>query len=133
MEDQFSQINLVVAWLLTTIGFVSGSLMGLNFKFFDTEWLGGYAGLRRRLFRLGHIAFIGLALINFMFYFTVTTMNTTGQSVEAASWAFIVGGATMPLCCFLLGIYPRMKILFYIPVLSLLAGGFLTTWEVLVK
>ena len=124
-------VNLQAAWILVSLGFISGALLGLNFKFFNTEWLGGYSGLRRRLFRLGHIAFFGLALINIMFYMTVDGLALAGGSIEVASILFVVGAATMPTCCFLLGVFERLKVLFYVPVLSLMAGGFLTTWEVL--
>ena len=125
------QINLVLAWLWITLGFVAGAVMGFNFNFFDEGWLGGYATLKRRLYRLGHISFFGLAVVNLMFYFTVQTLTGPGQFVGVASWAFVIGAITMPLCCFTLAHLPKFKVLFYVPVISLMIGGLLTIVEVM--
>jgi hypothetical protein len=125
------QINLILAWLWIAMGFVSGSIIGFNFKFFKEDWQGGYSSLKRRLYRLGHISFFGLALINLMFYFTAQILITSSRTVEIASCAFIVGTITMPICCIIMANYPKLKILFYIPVISLITGGSLTFWEVI--
>jgi hypothetical protein len=45
------EFNLTLAWVWILLGFASGSLMGLNFKFFNIDWAGGYSGLRRRMYR----------------------------------------------------------------------------------
>ena len=131
MDIQSVQINLVFAWLWIVLGFVSGSMIGFNFKFFQTEWIGGYSGLRRRLYRLGHFSFFGLAFVNLLFYFTIKTVSTSGSLVTIASWSFIVGAVTMPVFCFTMAHYPKLKNLFYIPVISLIIGGFITFWEVM--
>lgn len=127
---QAVQINLGLAWLWIIFGFVAGSVLGFNFRFFGEAWLGGYNSLKRRLYRLGHISFFGLAVVNLMFYFTAQTLAVPGQFVDIASWAFVIGAITMPLCCFTLAHAPKLKILFYVPVISLMIGGFLTVVEV---
>ena len=131
MDLHTSQINLTLAWLWITLGFVSGSIIGFNFKFFQEDWQGGYSSLKRRLHRLGHISFFGLALINLMFHFTAQALIAPSHLVEVASWAFVVGAITMPICCFLMAYHPKLKHLFYIPVISLIIGGSLTFWEVI--
>src|SRR6478752_5122133 len=68
MNTPVAQPNLVLAWLWIMMGFGSGFWLGLNFH--QEHWLGGYASHKRRLYRLGHISFFGLALMNLMFYFT---------------------------------------------------------------
>ena len=131
MDTSTYQLNLHIAWLGILLGFVSGSLIGLNFKFFKKDWQGGYAGLRRRMMRLGHIAFFGLAIVNMMFHFTTQSLNIVSQTWVVASWAFVVGAIAMPICCFTMAVYPRLKNLFYFPVISLIIGGLLTFWEVI--
>ncbi|MFQ6674869.1 MAG: hypothetical protein ACE5LH_00845 [Fidelibacterota bacterium] len=124
---------MILAWLWIVLGFLSGSLMGFNFRFFRDDWQGGYFSLKRRMYRLGHISFIGLGLINFMFYFTARLFTVSGDLLPIASWTFIAGAVTMPICCFVMANFPKLKGLFYLPVISLLAGGFLTVWEVVTR
>jgi hypothetical protein len=117
-------VNLVFAWLLVLAGFLTGMVMGMRFG--DENWLGGYSSPRRRLYRLGHISFFGLAAINIMFYFTVRSIPNPGPFVSAASAALILGGLTMPICCWLMARDKRAQWSFGIPVLSLIAGATLT-------
>lgn len=126
------QINLTIAWLWVFMGFVSGSMIGFGFRFFEDDWQGGYASIKRRLYRLGHISFFGLGLINFMFYFTADAVDL-GRLHGVSSWAFVVGAITMPTCCFLMANRPRLKPLFYIPSISLLIGGAFTLWGILIR
>jgi len=124
------QINLVLAWLWITLGFVSGSLFGFNFNFLREDWLGGYSSNIRRLYRLGHISFFGLGVINLMFYITIRTLGMESALTVIASWAMVIGGMSMPICCFITAHYPKLKDFFYIPVISLIIGGLLTLWQV---
>ncbi|MEE9167763.1 MAG: hypothetical protein V3U24_09950 [Candidatus Neomarinimicrobiota bacterium] len=133
MNPYTPQANLILGWLWIVLGFLSGSIIGLNFNFFRDDWLGGYSGLKRRLYRLGHISFFGLALVNFIFYFTARLFAEPGVMLKVASWGFIVGAITMPICCFVMAHFPRLKNLFYIPVMSLLTSGFFTLWEVVTR
>lgn len=113
--------NLVAAWAGVVLGFVSGFLLGLGFH--DERFLGGYADRRRRLYRLGHISFFGLALINFMFWLTVRLEGLVGGWVGSASMALLLGAATMPVCCVLMAHWIRARFLFAVPVVSLLYGA----------
>ncbi|HUI89233.1 MAG TPA: hypothetical protein VLX61_10990 [Anaerolineales bacterium] len=126
------QINLILAWLWIVLGFLSGSLIGLNFKFLEPDWLGGYGSPQRRLYRLGHISFFGLGLINLMFYLTARSLSgPLGISLVIASWALVIGAVLMPICCFTIPHAPRLRNLFYLPVISLLIGGVLTLYGLL--
>ena len=51
-------LNVALAWLWMLLGFISGTVLGLNFH--RENWLGGYASRQRRLYRLGHVSFFGL-------------------------------------------------------------------------
>ncbi len=125
---QVPQLNLLLAWLWVVLGLISGAVLGLNFH--REDWLGGYASLRRRLYRLGHISFFGLALINLMFYFTARTMAPTTTALDVASWGFLIGALTMPVCCLVTAHWPRGRAFFVVPVASLITGGLTTLWEV---
>jgi len=122
-------LNLMLAWLWIVLGFVSGLVLGL---FFDREdWLGGYASFRRRLYRLAHISFFGLAGVNFLFYLTARNFAHVSGAVRVASWGFVLGAVSMPICCFVLAHRPRLRALFLVPVASLITAGTLTLWEVI--
>ena len=124
-----AQINLVAAWIGILLGFLSGFALGLFFH--REDWLGGYGSFKRRLYRLAHISLFGLGAVNLLFYFTAQKLLSGNSAViAAASWAFIAGAVTMPLCCVLMAHVPRARMLFAVPVLSLIAGGCLTVMEV---
>jgi hypothetical protein len=123
------QLNLAVAWLWIVLGFVSGFVLGTNFH--REDWLGGYGTFKRRLYRLAHISFFGLGAVNWMFYFTANQFAGAGALVTVASWGFVVGAVSMPLCCFIMAHHAPLRPLFVIPVSSLLVGGILTLWKVI--
>ena len=82
MKFQPPLINLLSAWIGVLAGFVSGALIGL--KFHREDWLGGYTSHRRRMLRLGHISFFGLAVINVMFH-SVAGHFAAGHAEETAA------------------------------------------------
>lgn len=121
-------INLLVAWTWIALGFASGLALGM--KFHQPDWLGGYASLKRRLYRLAHISFFGLGAVNLMFYLTTKGLAAS-TSVTVASAAFVAGAVAMPLCCVLMAHRPALRLLFAVPVISLLVGAGLTISEIL--
>jgi len=121
------ELNLVFAWIWILLGFLTGLAMGL---FFDREdWLGGYSSLKRRLFRLAHICFFGMGAINLMYYFTARYAVGATALQPIAAWGFIIGGVGMPLACVIMARWTRAKMLFAVPVISLVLSGALTIWE----
>ena len=127
----FPHLNLAFAWVWIFLGFASGALMGMRFK--NENWLGGYASFPRRLIRLGHISFLGLGLINFLFFFTVHALGVKSAVVDVAAWAFLVGGVLIPVCCAIMAFWKsaRPVVVFAAPVTSLLLGGALTVYLIL--
>jgi hypothetical protein len=127
------RLHLAIAWLWIIVGFASGAFMGMRFH--QEDWLGGYGSHRRRLYRLGHISFFGLAIMNLLFVFTVQQLGgSPGMQpalVRIASAAFVIGAVTMPCCCAVAAHKPDVRLLFAIPVTSLLAGGVCTFLEVI--
>jgi hypothetical protein len=129
MKTETAQINLVLAWLWILSGFVSGMVLGLFFH--DPHWLGGYASFKRRMYRLGHIALFGLGAVNLLFWVTAKMLSISGPLATATAWLFIVGAITMPVCCVVMAHFPKLHLVFAVPVLSLIAGGTLTLMEVI--
>ena len=120
------QFNLLVAWIWILLGFLSGAMLGTRFH--REDWLGGYGSFRRRLYRLGHISFLGLAAMNLLFYFTAQSAPLDPASTIWASRGFLIGAFTMPVCCGVMAHYPKTRCLFAVPVVSLVAASVLTVF-----
>ena len=101
-------------------GAISGAVMGLRFH--REDWLGGYASFRRRLLRLGHIAFFGLGFLNLLFAFSVRTLAIAPLFGQIAAAGFVLGAVTMPLTCFLAAWRESFRQLFPVPVASIVVG-----------
>lgn len=112
-------VNLYAAWLSMLLGAVAGALQGLYFR--NEEWLGGYGSWPRRMMRLGHVSFFGLGLLNLSFALTAKTLGL-GEGVALPSALLLVGLVTMPLVCYLSAVRDVLRHLFFVPVLSVLAG-----------
>jgi len=107
-------------WLGMLLGVASGAVIGLFFH--REDWMGGYGSYRRRLTRLGHISFFGLAFVNFCFAFTQSVMPLAAPWDRIAMLSFLVGAATMPSVCFLTAWRKPFRHLFFIPVGAVLSG-----------
>jgi hypothetical protein len=123
-----SNPHLFLAWLWILLGFGSG--LGLGLFFHRENWLGGYGSLKRRMYRLGHISFFGLGAVNLLFWLTMQKIPQPGPLAGMASGALILGTLTMPVCCVVMAHFPRVHLIFAVPVISLITGGTLTLLEV---
>ena len=124
MKIEIAQLNLCFAWLWILLGFVSGLILGLFFH--NENWLGSYGSFKRRMYRLAHISFFGLGTVNLLFWLTCQRIFPPESFTATASWAFILGGVTMPLCCVIMAHWPKAHLIFGLPVLCLITGGVLT-------
>jgi hypothetical protein len=124
----FATINLFTGWISLLGGVLSGMAMGLFFH--RDGWLGGYGSFRRRLLRLGHIAFFGLGFLNLLFALSVVQLPSAAPPVMGASISLVVGAITMPLCCFLTAWRAPFRHLFPLPATCVLVGvvGLLLGW-----
>ena len=114
-------LNLWAAWIGILLGLASGTIQGL---FFDREdWLGGYGSWPRRLMRLGHISFFGIAFLNLAYANTVWLLGPASH-VPLASMLLVAGAVLMPLVCYLAAWKKPLRHLFPLPVLSLLGAAF---------
>lgn len=109
-------LNWYAGWCLVLAAFISGAGLGLFFH--REEFWGGYGSFRRRIVRLGHIALAALGMMNILF--SLSPWPPAGAfEARAASTAFVVGGVSMPLVCFLSGWDQRFRHLFFVPVVAL--------------
>ena len=123
-------LNLTFAWTWMALGTIAGAVSGLFF--YREDFLGGYSSWRRRMTRLGHIAFFGLGLVNLGYALTVRAFGITDPS-PLVTWLLIVSAATMPAVCYLSAFNMKFRHLFPIPVVSLLLGLCLFIFGGLIK
>lgn len=123
-----AQLNLTLAWIWIVLGTILGLILGSFFH--REEFLDGYGSFKRRLYRLAHVAFFGLAILNILFFFTARVLASQTAWLSVASWSFVLGALSMPTCCILVAHQPRLRNLFAIPVGSVLLGSFLMVREV---
>lgn len=115
-----ARLHLLVGWTGMVAGAVSGAAIGLYFH--DDRWMGGYGSFRRRMVRLGHIAFFGLGIINVLFALSLSAAPLPPAYLRLASTGFIVAVIAMPACCFLTAWREGFRHLFPVPVLAVLCG-----------
>jgi len=116
--------NIVAAWIAFLFGALAGAVAGLLFH--GEAWLGGYGSWRRRLMRLGHVAFFGIGFINLGFGLTVQALGLASRGIDDASFLLIVGLITMPLVCYLAAWKKGFRHLFIVPVGSVVVAVALT-------
>lgn len=114
-----SDLNILAAWLGILCGVLSGIVPGLLFH--HDGWLGGYGSWRRRLMRLGHVSFFGIAFLNLAFAWTVGRPGWHPPS-PVPSMALAAAQVLMPLVCFLAAWRQPMRHLFFLPVGCVLVG-----------
>lgn len=120
-------LNLYAAWIGILLGAIMGAVQGMFFH--KESWLGGYGTWARRMTRLGHISFFGIAFINLAFYLTVKSMDFASE-MTIPSILFIIGAIGMPLICYLSAFIKGFRHLFFIPTLSVIIGTGMLLWEI---
>lgn len=115
---QLQLFSLHAGWIGLAAGLVFGAIMGPFFL--NEHWLGGYTSQRRRLLRLGHVSFFGLAFLNFAFAGTLFLVPFSAKSAWTIGFCLAAGALGMPVCCLLCAWRTRLRLLFPIPVFSLL-------------
>lgn len=126
-----AQWNMLAGWTGMILGLLSGGLIGLFFH--EDAFAGGYGSFRRRMMRLGHVAFFGLGILNVLFALTVTAGAVTPGYPVVASISLIAGAILMPAICFLTAWKEPFRHVFALPVacvaiaLALLLEGMVTS------
>lgn len=113
-------INLLFAWCWMALGLVAGAVQGIGFH--HETFMGGYGSWRRRLTRLGHIAFLGTGMLNLALALTVEAVGVPDAGARWPGVLLIVGAVSMPSVCYLAAWRKPCRRLFFVPVLSLTVG-----------
>lgn len=117
----------VFGWLWMSMGVWSGALLGLFFH--RTDFLGGYDHWRRRLIRLGHIAFFGTGILNILLGLTLVRHGWLDPLALTAQWCMIAGGFLMPVCCAIAAFKPALKFIFVLPVIGIGLACNIMAWK----
>jgi hypothetical protein len=101
-------------WFWIGLGILSGAIIGMNFR--REDFLGGYNHWRRRLVRLGHIAFVGTGMLCVFLAGSLARYELGDQWERLAAWCMVIGAVGMPTCCAIAAFRPRMTGVFVVPV-----------------
>ena len=115
-----NELLICFAWIWIVVGLLSGTLIGL--KFYQAEWLGGYASWRRRMIRLGHIAFLGTSLLCLALVFSASQLGMEAVP-PTAGYGMLVGAIAMPTVCMLSAYRQSFRHWFAVPVIGLMTGA----------
>lgn len=118
MRFDTPQSNRLIGWCSAAIGAGTGLIMGL--WSFDgpvavPETLGDYGDTSRRLARLGHIAFFGLAILNLLLAHELERAKMSDRFSRWASRCMNFGNVFLPLTLFMAAAWHPLKYLMPIP------------------
>jgi hypothetical protein len=110
--------NRSVGWTSMAVGVGAGLLLGM--WSFDgplavPEWLGAYDATSRRLVRLGHIAFIGLGILDVLLARELPQLRLSARWRRIASGAMILGNVLLPPVLVAAGAWRPLKYLMSLP------------------
>jgi hypothetical protein len=124
-------MNRSIAWTSMAVGVATGLVMGL--WSFDgplpvPAWLGDYGDTPRRLARLGHIAFLGLGILNLLLTHELpqSALGATGKTIAATSMN--IGNVGLPLGLFAAAVWASAKYALPIPATAVFVSLTLMAW-----
>ena len=113
------------------VGVGTGLLMGM--WSFDgpmpvPEWLGAYDAVARRLVRLGHIAFIGLGILDVLLALELPRLTLSPPLKRLCSRAMIFGNVFLPPVLFAAGLWRGVKYALPLPATAVFVALVLAAW-----
>jgi hypothetical protein len=124
-------LNRTVGWACLAAGVATGMLMGLwsfDGPFATPAWLGEYGDTSRRLARLGHIAFIGLGILNLLLVQELSRSSLGEQAKRAASTAMNLGNVLLPITLFVAAAWHPAKYVMAFPATCVFVALILAAW-----
>ena len=94
------------------------------------EWLGAYGDVSRRLARLGHIAFLGLGILDVLLARELPRLALSAAMRRTASFAMILGNVLLPPALFAAAACRPCKYLLPGPAIAVFVALVLTAWGV---
>jgi hypothetical protein len=120
-----SDLNALAAWFGVFAGLVVGAILGTFFH--RADGLGGYASWPRRMLRLGHISFFGIAALNLGYTLTLKYLGWSAPPA-GASVALAAANVLMPAACGLAAWRPTWRHIFALPVACVLSAVGALLW-----
>ena len=110
--------NRWIGWTCMAAGVGTGLVLGL--WSFDgpvsvPEWIGEYGSTARRLIRLGHIAFIGLAILNILLSRELSRLHLSAVAKRTTAILMNIGNVFLPLTLFAAAAIPSLKYVMPVP------------------
>jgi len=123
--------NRTAGWASLALGVGTGLVLGL--WSFDgplsvPRWIGEYGDTSRRLVRLGHIALIGLGILDILLARELPRSRLGPLARRIASVTMIFGNAFLPLALFAAGFRPALKYAMAVPATSVFVALSLAAW-----
>ncbi len=116
-------------WAVAYASFAGGALTGLVLGLWSFDgpfevpaWIGDYGSGSRRLIRLGHIAFFGLAILNLFVVRDIPKFTRPGRTRRLALGLMNLGNVLLPLNLLGAGAYSPLKYLLPFPALSVFSA-----------
>jgi hypothetical protein len=125
------QSNRAVGWASIAVGIATGLVMGLwsfDGPVSTPAWLGEYGDTPRRLARLGHIAFIGLGILNILLARELTMTSLGARGRRLASGAMNLGNALLPVTLFAAAMWRPAKFAMALPATAVFVAMCLAAW-----
>jgi hypothetical protein len=91
------------------------------------EWLGAYDATSRRLVRLGHIAFLGLGILDVLVARELADLALGARMKRLAAGSMIFGNAFLPPALFAAGMHHPLKLLMPVPATAIFLSLALVT------
>jgi hypothetical protein len=124
-------MNRTIGWISLAVGVATGLVMGLwSFEgpMTTPAWLGEYGDTSRRLARLGHIAFIGLGLINILLAHELPHSALGPRARRSASRHMNFGNIVLPITLFAAAAWRPAKYAMAIPATAVFVALCLAAW-----
>jgi len=124
-------MNRTVGWFSLAVGVATGLVMGLwafDGPMTPPAWLGEYGDTARRLARLGHIAFIGLGLINILLAQELAHSALSLRARRIASRQMNFGNIVLPLTLFAASMWRPAKYAMAVPATAVFVALCLAAW-----
>jgi hypothetical protein len=124
-------MNRSIGWASLAVGVATGLVMGL--WSFDgplptPAWLGEYGDTPRRLARLGHIAFLGLGILNILLARELPHSSLGERGHRVASLSMNVGNILLPITLFAAAAWHPAKYAMGIPATAVFVALCLAAW-----
>lgn len=110
--------NRPVGWWSLVVGVATGLVMGLwsfDGPMATPSWIGEYADTSRRLIRLGHIAFIGLGILDILLANELTRSSLDPRRRLLTSRLMVAGNVGLPIALFVAAIWRPFKYVMGVP------------------